>query len=161
MLDVQANRAARLGPARFPWWKDWRGGACAIIASGPSAKGVDYAGLRGRLPVLAIKETAVDLCPWADVAYGCDAPWWVFRRGLPDFKGVKIAWAASACDQFRDLHKVEIKDINLDELLLEEPMVIGSGGNSGFQALNIAVQFGASRIMLIGFDMQDRSGVHY
>jgi hypothetical protein len=31
---------------------------------------------------------------------------------------------------------------------------IGRGGNSGFQALNLALQFGARRIVLLGFDMR-------
>lgn len=35
---------------------------------------------------------------------------------------------------------------------------VGSGGNSGFQALNLALQWGAVRILLIGFDMTDASG---
>lgn len=39
--------------------------------------------------------------------------------------------------------------------------MVGSGGNSGFQALNLAVQFGARRILLVGFDMNDRGGVHW
>jgi hypothetical protein len=43
----------------------------------------------------------------------------------------------------------------------DEPGVIGSGGNSGFQAINIAAQFGVSKILLIGFDMHTASGVHW
>lgn len=39
--------------------------------------------------------------------------------------------------------------------------IIGGGGNSGFQALNLAVQFGAKDIALAGFDMDDRSGKHW
>lgn len=35
------------------------------------------------------------------------------------------------------------------------------GGNSGFQALNLAVQFGAKRIILVGFDMRLDLGVHW
>lgn len=46
-------------------------------------------------------------------------------------------------------------------MLFDEPGVIGSGGNSGFQALNIAAQFGATRILLIGFDMHAADGVHW
>lgn len=42
-----------------------------------------------------------------------------------------------------------------------EPGTIGGGGNSGFQALNLAVQFGAKHILLIGFDMTDQSGIHW
>lgn len=39
---------------------------------------------------------------------------------------------------------------------------IGGGGNSGFQALNLAASmFGARRIILIGFDMNDQGGLHF
>lgn len=38
---------------------------------------------------------------------------------------------------------------------------MGGGGNSGFQALNLVIQWGARRIILIGFDMTDSSGVHW
>lgn len=38
---------------------------------------------------------------------------------------------------------------------------VGWGGNSGFQALNLAVNFGARRIILIGYDMQIANGVHW
>lgn len=35
------------------------------------------------------------------------------------------------------------------------------GGNSGFQALNLAVQFGAKKVILVGFDMRIDRGVHW
>lgn len=39
--------------------------------------------------------------------------------------------------------------------------VLGAGGNSGFQALNLTVQTGAARIALVGFDMHLAGGVHW
>lgn len=48
-----------------------------------------------------------------------------------------------------------------DRLHLEEQGTIGAGGNSGFQALNLAVQWGARKILLVGFDMTDKAGVHW
>lgn len=153
-----ANRAAALGLSRFDWWRDWRGRAVAIIACGASAKSAEISLLRGKMPVLAIKEAAVDLCPWADVVYGCDAPWWRYRSGLPAFKGLKLRWAENGCDEYPDVHPVTIQHKELDRIIVEEPGVIGSGRNSGFQALNIAVQFGATRILKIGFDIQ---GEHF
>lgn len=57
------------------------------------------------------------------------------------------------------MHKVEIED--RDDLLFAEPGHIGSGGNSGFQALNLAVQFGVTRILLVGFDMHAARGIHW
>ena len=38
---------------------------------------------------------------------------------------------------------------------------IGSGQNSGFQALNLAAQFGATDIALIGYDMRLDRGIHW
>lgn len=162
--ETEASRAVpTVKPAWFP---DWSGQACAVIASGPSAKKANIAALKGKLKVIAIKEVAFDLCPWADVAYGCDAAWWVHRRGLPDFKGVKVSWAGSVRTQFRDVHLIEIRKDRpgtpgkqwVNEILTDEPGVIGSGDNSAFQALNLAVQFGANRVMLIGLDL---AGEHY
>jgi hypothetical protein len=46
-------------------------------------------------------------------------------------------------------------------MLFGETGKIGGGGNSGFQALNLAVQFGAMRIILIGFDMNEAAGAHW
>lgn len=152
------NAASELGRGAFPWWPDWRGQACAIIASGPSTKAANVAQLHGRLKVLAIKQN-VDLCPLADVVYGCDRPWWDHRRGLPDFKGLKIAFDPGV--NYPGVHKIRIRDKKLDDIIVDEPGVVGAGGNSGFQALNLAVQFGASRILLVGFDMTDRSGPHW
>lgn len=99
------------------------------------------------------------LAPWADVVYGCDAPWWKSKRGLPGFAGVKLAHDTEICATYRDVHKIEVEDHDL--LLFDKPGVVGSGGNSGFQALNIAAQFGATRILLIGFDMHASDGVHW
>lgn len=38
---------------------------------------------------------------------------------------------------------------------------IGWGKNSGFQAVNLAARFGAKRIVLVGFDYNLNSGVHW
>lgn len=138
-------------------WPEWT--TAAIIASGPSTKREDVELLRN-IPTLAIKRN-VELAPWADVVYGCDFAWWKSVRGLPDFKGLKLTHARQAVEQYR-CQKVEIPDhATSDRLLFGKTGVIGGGGNSAFQALNLAVQFGAKRILLIGVDCQSRSGVHW
>jgi len=151
---MMINRAAELGPKTFAWWPDWRGECCAIIASGPSTKKMQPQILKDRVHVIAIKET-IDLVPFADCLYGCDGPWWLYRNGMPQSPALKFSWAAEACARF-NLHKVEIVNKAGDELLFEKPLSIGAGGNSGFQALNLAIQFGAENILLVGFDMNDR-----
>jgi hypothetical protein len=153
------NQAAELGPKTFPWWPDWRGECAAIIASGPSTKKMHPEILKDRAHVIAIKET-IDLCPFAEVIYGCEAPWWEYRKGLPQYPdAIKLTWAADAVGRFAPLglRKVDIPDKKCDSLLLDKPLTIGAGGNSGFQALNLAVQFGATSILLVGFDMNDRA----
>lgn len=144
------NRATELGLQHHAsWWPDWRGECVAIIAGGPSVTRADVDMLRDRIHVVAIK-TAVDLAPWADVVYGCDAPWWIDRKGLPKFRGPKLFHGVQA-KQFKELHHVEI-DISSDHMLVEQPLRIGNGGNSAFQALNLVVQFGATDVILLGVD---------
>lgn len=46
-------------------------------------------------------------------------------------------------------------------MAFDEVGTIGGGGNSGFQALNLAAQLGATRMVLVGFDMNSQSGVHW
>lgn len=146
---------------RPDWYLDWSGFAVAIIASGPSAKKSNIAALRDCMPVIAIKEN-VELAPWADVVYGCDSAWWKAKQGLPNYKGLKVSWSGSNSQPpppFPDIKLVEI-EANADKLIFE-PGKLGAGGNSGFQAVNLAVQFGVKHILLIGFDMHDRSGAHW
>lgn len=80
---------------------------------------------------------------------------------MAEFTGTKICQDTEACVKFRDLCKVEIAEVNANKILVDKPGVIGSGGNSGFQALNLVVQFGAMRILLVGFDMHAANGVHW
>lgn len=140
------------------WWPNWSGQTCAIVASGPSAKKAPVQFLWGRTRAIAINES-YQLCPWADVLYGCDAAWWRWRNGVADFNGMKISQDENACSQYPYIRKVKV-DKHSNELGLEIGN-LGSGGNSGFQCLNLAAQFGACRILLIGFDMRVDLGEHW
>lgn len=140
-------------------WPDWSGRPAAIIASGPSAKKTGASALEGRVAVLAVKRN-IELAPFADAVYGCDFPWWRSVHGLRDFKGLKLAHDHRAANQF-GCRRIDIPDKHFDTLRFDQVGVVGSGGNSGFQALNLVAQFGATRILLIGFDLHDRGGVHW
>lgn len=146
------NKAAELGPELHKWWPDWRGECAAIVASGPSIKDTDLNPLRDRIHTIVIKST-VERMTWAEVCYGCDAAWWLSRNGVPHkhFSGIKIFHGVQAANRFSDMHKVEI-ELTTDEMLVEHPLKISNGGNSGHQALNLCVQFGAKDIILLGFD---------
>ena len=154
------NQAFNIGRKAFPWWPDWQGECVAIVASGPSVNKDKIAKLRDRIHVIAIKEN-IDLCPWADVVYGCDDAWWLHRNGLPAYKGLKLTHGVRASSEFK-MPRVIIENTSLDAILVENPLHIGSGGNSGFQAVNLAVQFGATDLLLIGFDMgADPNHIHW
>jgi hypothetical protein len=102
----------------------------------------------------------VDLLPSADVLYACDARWWKYRKGMPGFKGLKLTPACEAAVLYPDVQLVRVVPME-QRLLTKEPGVWGYGGNSGFQMLNGAIQFGAKKIILVGFDMTLEHGVHF
>lgn len=148
---LKANPESPIGSS-----PDWRGQSCAIIASGPSAKKAPIELLRGKARVIAINESW-QLCKWADVLYGCDGKWWAMQKGVPDFRGLKFAAEATL---YQDIRRVNV-DARSNTLCVDRPGYLGAGGNSGFQALNLAVQFGTTRILLIGFDMRVDLGEHW
>lgn len=137
-------------------WPDWRGESVVIVATGPSAIDARSELVTERCRIIAIKG-AWHLCPWADVLYGSDRAWWVDRKGVPEFTGLKIT-ASPAAAKLCGLRSVQLE--LTEQILRDEIGVVGcgsrrGGGHSGFHALNLAVQFGAERIALVGMDMSN------
>jgi hypothetical protein len=142
------------------WFPHWEGETIAIIGSGPSAKQANIDALKDRAKIIAINESW-QLAPWANMLYACDGNWWKLHDGLRKFKGIKVSYDIEACNLYRDIKRIFIPDRKSDKILLEPLGHVGAGGNSGFQALNLAVQFGGSRILLIGYDMRVDLGEHW
>lgn len=145
------------------WWQDWRGECVAIVGAGPSAKSAGVEKLKDRIHVIAINESW-RLCPWAEILYACEAEWWLLRAdAVKHFAGIKLMLA----DPRRTIPGIGTVKIPqqhnmwVNEFLFETPGVIGSGGHSGFQAINLAAQFGATGIALVAFDMCAGGGVHW
>lgn len=139
-------------PAAETWFPQWSGQLVAIVASGPSVKELDLSVLRGRCRVIAIN-TSYKLVPFADVLYACDFNWW--RSYLPKFDGLKVCASDGVDKHVQDVHRVTIRKNGTqyaNEIITAPKGTIGGGWNSGFQALNLAVQFGANRVLLIGYD---------
>lgn len=146
-------QVATPGPAAPPFagWPDWRGRTCVVVGSGPSAAAAPLELARGRAAVLAVNESW-RLAPWADALYGCDRAWWQHRAGVPDFAGLKVTADKTAAQRF-GLQLVTLR-VGRHELLTDHPGVLGWFGNSGGQAVNLAVQFGPpARLILVGFDL--------
>lgn len=142
------------------WFPDWSGDICVILASGPSARRGQAAKLRGRAVVITVN-CAWTLAPWADALYAADPKWWACdedgygQHALAEFGGLKVCSNKALCDDNPALNHVTLRP---GAALVTEPGVIGDGKNSGFQALNLGVQFGARKVMLLGFDMR---GQHF
>ena len=99
--------------------------------------------------MIAVKDTW-RLLPRADVIYGCDEHWWEHYATEIRVKSTAELWTQCA-----DAARI----YNLNRISGESRPGLGRkilhfGGNSGYQAVNLAFLFGAIRIILVGFDMQ-------
>lgn len=144
-------------------WPDWSGKTALIVGTGPSATAAPLNIAKGLAKAIVIKQSW-HLAPWADVLYGIDKGWWIAHHGAPKFPGLKVSPSPTACRVYR-LRQVTLRPF-ADILTRGEVGVIGcglrtGGGFSGFQAINLAVQFGAKRIILVGFDMNLAAGAHW
>lgn len=115
--------------------------------------------MRGRVRVIAVNE-AWRLVPFADVLYGCDGAYWLLNDGVPAFRGLKMTQDGPATIRLPELNRVTVRSKH-DRILMRQAGVIGDGGNSGFQAVNLAAQFGSPEIWLVGFDMRIDRGLHF
>lgn len=79
---------------------------------------------------------------------------------MPDFEGLRVTQGDYVPPRGIDVKRVHIVRHD-DEMRLDKFGHIGWGGNSGFQALNLAVQFGAKRVVLVGYDMHLEAGIHW
>ena len=110
-----------------------------------------------------VVQDAYRLMPWGDVLYGCDARWWDKHSGAMDFEGEK--WSSHSNEGCAD-DKIEMAEKYGLSLVKgaagrgfsTEQDLIHYGDNSGFQALNTAILFGAPYIVLVGYDMRHIGG---
>lgn len=123
------------------------------LASGPSLTQADVDYCRGKGRVYAVKECH-HMAPWADVLYAADWDWWDKFKGVPEFQGEKYAIDKAICDKY-GLNYVPYKD---GCVWSTDPAYIATGGNSGFQAVNLAVLQGAARVILLGYDFGHQPG---
>jgi len=108
------------------------------------------------------------LAPWADHLYACDGKWWN-RHGAkvvksfvgerwttipPDDPGPPFHAAMATKYECHALYR-ELSDY---DGLAKEPGRITYGGNGGHQAIHLAYNMGATRIILLGFDYCDALG---
>ena len=139
----------------------WPGETFVILASGPSLTLNDVDACRGKARVVAINHGGF-IAPWADVLYACDGAWWKRHDGAPSFQGLKfgltlppIRWMKTnpISQTIHFLKPVPCAGIDTDPTRLCTGGGQDGAGNSGHQAIGLAVHLGARRILLLGYDM--------
>lgn len=96
------------------------------------------------------------MAPWADALYACDQNWWELRGPTKgQFKGLRFigkgTWkGCTSCNVSAG-----------DNYLRLGGNRLGAGGNSGFQALNLALVAGGKKIILTGYDMKLTERTHW
>jgi hypothetical protein len=144
----------------------WPGSTIVCIGSGPSLTDEDVAYCRDKARVIAINNN-YQKAPWADVLYAADFGWWKAHDGVPSFQGLKVSITQHPNPKkryadVRVLTPVVGGGLDADPSKLRTGQVAQSAGNSGFQAINLAVHLGANRILLLGYDMQrGKTGSHW
>jgi hypothetical protein len=116
-----------------------------ILASGQSMTQEQADAVRGLGTVITINRT-YELAPWCDILYGCDAKFWQYYPDALDCPARKVSI------EYRD-PRVQLWAERKEPGLGLAPGVLHSGQNSGYQAINLAYHLGATRIILLGYDM--------
>lgn len=149
----------------FEWFPDWHNDTCIIVAGGPSASEAPLAACRGLSRVIVINE-GYRLAPWADAVYAADVAWWQNKKGLKEFRGLRVTQSDQVQKMYGGIRRVNLRRTR--QIIRSPRGTIAAGSddrgryaNSGFQALNLAVQFGARRIILVGYDMTLECGEHW
>lgn len=113
----------------------WQGRTVVCIASGPSLTADDCELVRESGHPTVVTNTTFRLCPWADVLYGFDSRWWNhYESETKYFRGEKLSASAIAVHHGAAHHPVGYR-------------------NSGVCAIALAMVRGASKIVMLGYDV--------
>lgn len=137
----------RIHEELFP---DWTGKSVYIVGGGPSLRNFNWELLRGK-NIIAINR-AFQVVPWAQLLYWMDKKFYDwYRDEIKMFKGLKIT-------------SIPPDNPEADIIILEgvqrqgidmRPGFIARSRNSGAGAINLALKTGATRIYLLGIDLQN------
>lgn len=99
--------------------------------------------VRGKCKVVAVSD-AYKLAPWADALVSNDSNWWSHHPEARNFAGRKFSAA--------NVGGVE---------RLPHTGAFQGGTNSGLQGMRVAHMLGATKILLLGFDLNASKGAHF
>lgn len=136
----------------------FKGHTVFVLASGPSLTEED-AYLANENGKTIVVNTTVKMLPDADVLFAADFNWWERYKSLwRGFKGYKVTKNANRTNRKID-NTVYSMPYKQKGGLSKDHLIFGS--NSGQAAISLAYLMGASRIVLLGFDLSLKHGVHW
>lgn len=146
------------------------GGSVVIIGSGPSLKGFDFRKLDKEFTI-AVNHT-IEFYPEAKcLLFGDKIFLHKYDRDKFDFKKYNgLIFARETCkrsEPFQSMTDYEKRNVYFYEGIRDEPSLNPKKGlfhptSSGFLAMNLALQMGARRIYLLGFDYcRDNGSMHF
>jgi hypothetical protein len=133
----------------------WKGETVYILGGGPSLLDEDLSLIHNK-PVIGVND-AFKLGDWVDVSWSTDCQWLDWNKdALSEFSGVIYSTPPCKCD-----HPgiIRIKRRNMVGIS-SNPSVVYWNKSSGASAINLAYLLGASKIVLLGFDMKMRGDRH-
>ncbi len=124
--------------------KRFNGLTVAVIASGPSLTQSDCDLVeKAKIPTIAVN-MSWRMAPFARILYAGDFVWWEHYRN--DITIDAERW--TCCERAAKDYEINYHHAR-------------GAYNSGLRAVELALEMGASKIMLLGFDASIKSGVHW
>lgn len=124
-----------------------------IVAGGPSVnvndiRTIGIARSVDRCRVIAVSD-AIYPCWFADWLHSSDRRWWQEHTGVSGFSGYKSSLEPVPYPDVKTLRNTGLEGYD------PRPCCIRNGANSGYQAVHLAAQLGARKIILLGLDYTD------
>lgn len=122
----------------------WRGKTVICIGSGPSLNEADCEAIKASgMPCIAVNNSW-ELAPFCSVIYAGDCAWW--EHNIEKINVDAQLWTCS--EKAKKRYGVNLK--------------AGRGAfNSGMRAIELAISFGAKKILLVGYDCSVYRGIHW
>lgn len=136
--------------------KLWEGATVYILGGGPSLSQVDTSVLRDKR-VIGVNDAFRFGPDIVDICWFGDCRWHKWNEDdLRAFSGLVISCSRCKCDLpwILQLRRADCAGLSMD------PSLVYWNKSSGASAINLAALLGATRIVLLGFDMKMEGGKH-
>ena len=145
-----------------PNWPDWSGMTAVCMATGPSLTASQVQVVKSAsVRAIAINDMGLQSrginAHWADIWYAADSLFWsTYEAQAQASSALKVCAERQPIDAgFVDL-LLSVKADHEDKARQFMPGYAISGGHSGFQALQLAISLGASKVVLLGYDCKSQ-----